>query len=259
MELNRACAGGHGPRGGHRLGGHRRPCAGDPRRGRPGAPRGSPRRQAARRPRSPPRARQPSFARQRARGGQRGARRQPARPRASSRSWLLELRALSGHGRRALERDHQLDARNWTSRDGPNWPSTAIQLAPIPCRACQTPAHTAPVRRDRDGDHPHPGSEPRSTSPPAAWRRGRGAGLASAFGVEAGTLVHIAAAAFGLSALIALLGRRVRLSCTYAGAAYLLKFVLGDQGCCAVAAGHAEVAHLPAGDARPRVRRRASW
>ncbi len=68
--------------------------------------------------------------------------------------------------------------------------------------------------------------------------QGRGAGLASAFGVEAGTLVHIAAAAFGLSALIA--SSAVAFDVVrYAGAAYL--FVLGIKAL-RRGGGHAEVA-----------------
>ncbi|MGH3484169.1 MAG: LysE family translocator [Nocardioidaceae bacterium] len=50
---------------------------------------------------------------------------------------------------------------------------------------------------------------------------GRGAGLASAFGVETGTLVHIAAAAVGLSALIASSAVAFEMV-KYAGAAYLI-------------------------------------
>jgi threonine/homoserine/homoserine lactone efflux protein len=50
--------------------------------------------------------------------------------------------------------------------------------------------------------------------------QGRGAGLASAFGVEAGTLVHIAAAAAGVSALVA--SSAVAFDVVrYLGAAYL--------------------------------------
>lgn len=51
--------------------------------------------------------------------------------------------------------------------------------------------------------------------------QGRGAGLASAFGVETGTLVHIAAAAFGLSALIASSALAFNVV-KYLGAAYLV-------------------------------------
>jgi threonine/homoserine/homoserine lactone efflux protein len=50
---------------------------------------------------------------------------------------------------------------------------------------------------------------------------GRGAGLASAFGVETGTLVHIAAAAVGLSTLIASSAVAFEIV-KYAGAAYLI-------------------------------------
>jgi threonine/homoserine/homoserine lactone efflux protein len=50
---------------------------------------------------------------------------------------------------------------------------------------------------------------------------GRGAGLASALGVETGTLLHIAAAAVGLSALIASSATAFTLV-KYAGAAYLV-------------------------------------
>ena len=51
--------------------------------------------------------------------------------------------------------------------------------------------------------------------------QGRSAGIASALGVETGTLVHIAAAAFGLSALIASSATAFD-AVRYAGAAYLL-------------------------------------
>ncbi|WP_431045536.1 LysE family translocator [Streptomyces sp. P1-3] len=51
--------------------------------------------------------------------------------------------------------------------------------------------------------------------------QGRRAGLCSALGVEAGTLVHIAAAAFGLSALIARSDVAYAIL-KYAGAAYLV-------------------------------------
>jgi threonine/homoserine/homoserine lactone efflux protein len=51
--------------------------------------------------------------------------------------------------------------------------------------------------------------------------QGRGAGIASALGVETGTLVHIAAAAFGLSALIASSAAAFDVV-RYAGAAYLV-------------------------------------
>jgi threonine/homoserine/homoserine lactone efflux protein len=50
---------------------------------------------------------------------------------------------------------------------------------------------------------------------------GRSAGLASAFGVETGTLVHIAAAAIGLSALIASSAVAFE-TVKYAGAGYLI-------------------------------------
>jgi threonine/homoserine/homoserine lactone efflux protein len=51
--------------------------------------------------------------------------------------------------------------------------------------------------------------------------QGRSAGIASALGVETGTLVHIAAAAIGLSALIASSAAAFD-AVRYAGAAYLL-------------------------------------
>jgi threonine/homoserine/homoserine lactone efflux protein len=51
--------------------------------------------------------------------------------------------------------------------------------------------------------------------------QGRSAGIASALGVETGTLVHIAAAAFGLSALIASSAAAFDVV-RYAGAAYLV-------------------------------------
>ena len=51
--------------------------------------------------------------------------------------------------------------------------------------------------------------------------QGRGAGLASALGVEVGTLVHVAAAAAGLSALIASSATAFD-AVRYAGAAYLI-------------------------------------
>jgi threonine/homoserine/homoserine lactone efflux protein len=51
--------------------------------------------------------------------------------------------------------------------------------------------------------------------------QGRSAGIASALGVETGTLVHIAAAAFGLSALIASSAAAFDVV-RYAGAAYLI-------------------------------------
>jgi threonine/homoserine/homoserine lactone efflux protein len=51
--------------------------------------------------------------------------------------------------------------------------------------------------------------------------QGRGAGLASAFGVEAGTLVHVGAAAAGLSAVIASSATAFNVV-RYAGAAYLV-------------------------------------
>src|SRR5262245_53869762 len=54
--------------------------------------------------------------------------------------------------------------------------------------------------------------------------QGRRAGLISALGVETGTLVHISAAAFGLSALIAR-SEVAFAALKYAGAGYLL--VLG--------------------------------
>ncbi len=50
---------------------------------------------------------------------------------------------------------------------------------------------------------------------------GRRAGLASAFGVEVGTLVHVAAAAVGLSAVIAASSTAFAMI-RYAGAAYLI-------------------------------------
>ncbi|MEV5712034.1 LysE family translocator [Actinoallomurus sp. NPDC052274] len=50
---------------------------------------------------------------------------------------------------------------------------------------------------------------------------GRRAGIASAFGVETGTLVHVAAAAAGLSALVAASATAFE-ALRYAGAAYLL-------------------------------------
>ena len=51
--------------------------------------------------------------------------------------------------------------------------------------------------------------------------QGRSAGLASAFGVESGTLVHVGAAAAGLSALIASSATAFTVV-KYLGAAYLL-------------------------------------
>jgi threonine/homoserine/homoserine lactone efflux protein len=52
-------------------------------------------------------------------------------------------------------------------------------------------------------------------------QQGRGAGVVSSFGVQAGSLVHITAAAFGLSAL--LLSSALAFSVVkYAGAAYLI-------------------------------------
>lgn len=63
---------------------------------------------------------------------------------------------------------------------------------------------------------------------------GRRAGLASAFGVETGTLVHIAAAAAGLSALVAASATAFGVL-RYAGAAYLVYLAYrtlrgGDDG-----------------------------
>ena len=51
--------------------------------------------------------------------------------------------------------------------------------------------------------------------------QGRGAGVASAFGVETATLVHVAAAAVGLSAALASSSAAFNIV-KYAGAAYLL-------------------------------------
>src|ERR1700741_550848 len=74
--------------------------------------------------------------------------------------------------------------------------------------------------------------------------QGRGAGLASALGVETGTLVHVTAAALGLSAVIASSATAFNLV-RYLGAAYLVYLGIraltrrdGD-------AGEAEVADAP--------------
>ena len=73
--------------------------------------------------------------------------------------------------------------------------------------------------------------------------QGRGAGVASSFGVETATLVHVAAAAAGLSAALASSATAFSIV-KYAGAAYLL--YLGVRALLARGAGEGGTARPPA-------------
>ncbi len=94
-----------------------------------------------------------------------------------------------------------------------------LEAGPPGLLACSRDESAAvPAGRADAGRHPRP-------EPPvhhhAQHRRGPPAGVASALGVETGTLVHIAAAAAGLSALVAASATAFGFL-RYAGAAYLV-------------------------------------